>query len=239
MPSLTTLDGIDLTQFKSLLKDITLEYLKVLRKYKKHLPKDHVTVIDDSGQGTSYDKVWAVEWDYLSLAFHKQIEQLQKTENILSFVQENEELSRVLLNQPPEEPRHRHPLISHEDTRSELQIQQGNLHSRLIDPFLEHYISRARSLTFKQNIFYKTMATLERAIVNTTDQGVILCPISNLVIKTDKIQVSENILIRKLRKNEIERWISESGWSHPPLTFSELTRLQTGIEITFDKPRDY
>ncbi len=240
MPALTTLDGIDLIQLKALLKEVVMEYLGLLKRYKKDLPKDRVTVIKHSDRGeTSYEQELAVEWEHLSLCFHSQIEELQKTTDVFTFAASNSELERLLIASPPPPPARRGFPLPEENPPSEAEVRKGNFHSRLIDPFLEHYISKAKSLKFNQAAFDATLETLKRALTSTTDQGVILCPITNLVIDGSKIKINENILIREIREKEIEQWLSESGWSHPPLTFSELTKLRTAIEIHFDKPRDY
>lgn len=174
---------------------------------------------------------------YFSLIFHDQIWSLSQAQPLLQFVRSYPNLSDLLLVTPPESIR-APAETRREQPREETQINY-NLYSRLIDPFLEHYITRAQSLIFSKSVFNKTFKILKKALVSTTDEGVIVCPITNLVINRMKIEVDKNVSIRRLTEKEIESWISESGWDHPPMTFSELTSLQSAIEITFDKRRDY
>ena len=121
------------------------------------------------------------------------------------------------------------------------EIEVWWIENHLAVPFLHAYVDKAGGFQFDEGIFDELFDDLRRDIESLDITVTELSPLMNVEIESDQIQVDHNIQVRRLSTDELEGWLNPVDAGFPftssRLTFHELLRLKSAIEVIYQKKR--
>jgi hypothetical protein len=105
-------------------------------------------------------------------------------------------------------------------------------------PFLQVYFTNAKSIIFNEEVFNIVFQRLIKDIESATRAVKDLSPLINArLIDCDRIEITPNIIIRRLTNDELEKWLNE--YTNDPYflimggIYVDITQLNCAIEANY------
>jgi hypothetical protein len=121
---------------------------------------------------------------------------------------------------------------------TDVKMSEWWLTNTFMGPFLQVYFTNAKSIIFNEEVFNIVFQRLIKDIESATRAVKDLSPLINArLIDCDRIEITPNIIIRRLTNDELEKWLNE--YTNDPYflimggIYVDITQLNCAIEANY------